>query len=290
MRYAYYPGCSSESTARDLHTSSLAVAKALGIELVEIDGWSCCGSTPAHQTDRVLAASLAAVNLYLAHEMKLDVVVNCAECFSRLKMANHEILGNPKMREKIGAAIGKDYDGSVNIRHFIDVLLADVGIERVQENLIHSLNRLKVACYYGCLLVRPPKVTHFDDSENPMHMDRLIDAIGGESIDWPHKVECCGAGLALTRTDVVVDLTDSIIGMAKAAGADCIAVACPMCQINLDMRQSDIQKKSGRQYDMPIVYITQLIGLCLGISQTELGLEKLMVSPSKVIDSMETVV
>jgi len=284
MKYAYYPGCASESTAREQHTSSKAVASALGIDYVEIPNWSCCGATAAHQTDRLLAASLPAANLLTAQEMGLDVVVNCAACYSRLKMANHEVLTYPEIRKKVGEVLGRDYDGSVKVRHLLEILL-----ETIKHRISHSLNGLKVASYYGCLLVRPPEVTKFDDPENPTSMDRIIAVLGGESLDWSHKVECCGGGLALTRTDVVVKLTDSIIGMAQAAGAKCIAVACPMCHVNLDLRQSDIKKETGREYNMPIVYITQLLGLCLGISRSELGLSKHMVSPSIVVDTVGTV-
>ena len=290
MKYAYYPGCSAESTARDLHASSLSVARRLGIELIEPDGWSCCGATPAHQTDRVLAASLPAFNLILAKEMGLDMVVNCAECFSRLQMTNHEVLNHPEIRKQIGETIGRQYDGSVRVRHFIQVLLEDIGIASLQDKFTHSLNGLKVACYYGCLLVRPQEITQFDNPENPVSMDRLINVMGGKSLDWPHKVECCGAGLALTRTDIVVSRVESIIGMALDAGAGCVAVACPLCQTNLDMRQSDINNKKDRYYNMPIVYISQLLGLCLGISKDALGLRKLMVSPSHVVHSVSAVV
>jgi heterodisulfide reductase subunit B len=204
-------------------------------------------------------------------------------------MTNHEVLNHPAIRKKIDATVGREYDGSVNVRHFLEVLLEDAGIASLQDKFTHSLSGLKVACYYGCLLVRPPEVTRFDNPENPVFMDRLVKVMGGESLDWPHKVECCGASLALTRTDVVVNLADAIIGMAKAASAECIAVACPMCQANLDLRQHDINEEKGRQYDMPIVYITQLIGLCLGISLEELGLRKLMVSPSRVVHSVKAV-
>jgi len=289
MKYAYYPGCASESTAREQHSSSQAVARALGIDFVEIPNWSCCGATAAHQTDRLLAASLPAANLLIARKMGLDVVVNCAACYSRLKTANHEVINYPEIRKRVGDTLGREYDGSVKVRHLLEVLLEDPGLETIQNRVIYSLNGLKVAPYYGCLLVRPPEVTQFDDPENPTSMDRLVTALGGESLDWPHKVECCGGGLSLTRTDVVVKLTDSIIGMAQDAGADCIAVACPMCQSNLDLRQMDIQKETGRSYDMPIVYITQLLGLCLGISQSELGINKLMVSPSIVVNAVSAV-
>lgn len=283
MKYAYYPGCASDSTAREQHASCVAVARSLGIDLAEIEGWICCGTTPAHQTDRLLAAALPAANLIRAQKMGLDIVVTCAACYSMLKMANHEVLRHPKVRKHVSEVLGQDYDGSVRVRHFVEVLLEDVKIDRIRKALKHSLNGLKVACYYGCLLVRPPEVMQFDDPENPTSLDCLITAMGGESLEWPHKVECCGGGLSLTRTDVVVKLSDAVLTMARAAGADCVAVACPMCQINLDLRQADIEKELGKRHDLPIIYITQLLGLCLGISADELGLEKLMVSPDKVV-------
>ncbi|MGA1979814.1 MAG: CoB--CoM heterodisulfide reductase iron-sulfur subunit B family protein [Sedimentisphaerales bacterium] len=287
MRYAYYPGCSAESTARDMHQSTLAIAGVLGVELVEPKGWTCCGATAGHQTDRILAATLPAVNLVKVRDMGLECIVNCAACYNRMKMANHEISTDSEIRRSVNDAIGRDYDGCVKVRHFIEVLLEDVGLDTIGRAVKRSLNRLKVACYYGCLLVRPPKVVRFDDPENPTSLDRLVTAIGGESVDWPYKVECCGGGLSLSRTDVVVSLTDSILGMAKSAGADCIAVSCPMCQVNLDLRQQDIKKQTGRDYQMPIVYITQLLGLGFGISPAKLGFNKLMISPSHVLEKME---
>jgi len=286
MKYAYYPGCSSHSTARDMHESAAAVARALGIELVEIAGWSCCGATAAHQTDRVLAASLPAANMLLAKQMGLDMVVTCAACYNRMKVANHEVSSSPAMQKKVADAVGRPYDGSVAVRHLIEVLLEDVGIEKLRKSFKQSLAGLKVAAYYGCLMVRPHDITGFDDAENPTSLDRLVEAMGGQGVEWPCKVDCCGGGLNLTRTDVVVKLSGSIIDMAGAAGADCIAVACPMCQASLDLRQKDMQRLSGKRYEMPIVYVTQLLGLCLGIPPKELGLSRLMVSPSAVLQSL----
>ena len=286
MRYAYYPGCSAESTARDMHQSTLAVAGALGIEMVEPKGWTCCGATAGHQTDRVLAASLPAANLVKVKDMGLECIVNCAACYNRMKVANHEVATNKQMRESVAAAIGQEYDGSVKVRHFLEVLLEDIGTDAIGKALRGSLAGLKVASYYGCLLVRPADVTGFDDPENPSSLDRLVAAMGGTALEWPHKVECCGGGLSLSRTDVVVNLADSIVGMAKAAGADCIAVSCPMCQVNLDMRQLDVAKQKGRRYDMPVLYITQLLGLCLGIPAAKLGLNKLMISPASVVKTV----
>jgi heterodisulfide reductase subunit B len=286
MRFGYFPGCSAESTARDMHESTMAVSKALGIELVEPKGWTCCGATAGHQTDRFLSVALPAASLAKVQDDGLDMVVSCAACYNRMEIANHEIRRSAEMRKDVGEALGRDYDGSVNVKHFLEVLTEDVGIEKIKESAKHSLNGLKVACYYGCLLVRPHEVTNFDDPENPTCMDKLVTALGGESLDWPHKVECCGGGLSMSRTDVVVSLTDAILEMAKASGAQCITVGCPMCQINLDMRQLDIRKRLGKSYDMPVVYITQLIGLCLGVSPKELGLDKLMIPAETVVKAI----
>jgi len=286
MPYAYYPGCSSESTARDLDISTRAVADALGLDFMDIHGWTCCGASAAHQTDRVLAAALASASLVKVKDMDADMVVNCAACYSRMKTANHDISSDQAMRKWIADALGRDYDGSVRVRHILEVFLEDVGIERIGSALVKSLNGLKVASYYGCLLVRPCKITGFDDPENPVSLDRLVTVMGGEAIDWPYKTECCGAGLSLTRTDVVVGLADTIIGMAHDSGAECITVSCPMCQSNLDLRQADIAKSTGRRYNMPVVHITQLLGLCLGVSPKHLGLEKPMVSPGNIIKAV----
>jgi heterodisulfide reductase subunit B len=218
--------------------------------------------------------------------MGLDMVVFCAACYNRMKVANYEIQTNPKIRKEISDSLGEDYDGSVNVHHFVEVLVKDIGVKKLQEAFTHSLDGLKVVNYYGCLLVRPHKATNFDDPENPTIMDSLVTIMGGESIDWPHKVECCGGGFALTRTDIVIELSNSILGMAKAAGAQCMAVACPMCQINLDLRQGDINKTKSTNYDIPIVYITQLVGLCLGISPEKLGMDKCVVSPKPIIEAV----
>jgi heterodisulfide reductase subunit B len=288
MKYAYYPGCSAESTARDQYMSICEVSEVLGIEMIEPKGWTCCGSTPAHQTNRILSLALPAANLLMAKKMGLDMVVFCAACYNRMKVTNYEIQKNPDIRKEIADSLGEDYDGSVNVLHFVEVLIKNIGVKKLQEAFTHSLDGLKVANYYGCLLVRPKEATNFDDPENPTIMDSLITIMGGESIDWPHKVECCGGGFALTRTDIVIELSNSILGMAKAAGAECMAVACPMCQVNLDLRQSDINKVKNSSYNIPIVYITQLVGLCLGVTPEKLGMDKCIVSPRRIIETVKS--
>ncbi|HPI92488.1 MAG TPA: CoB--CoM heterodisulfide reductase iron-sulfur subunit B family protein [Deltaproteobacteria bacterium] len=287
MRYAYFPGCSAESTARDMNKSTYAIARALKLDLEEPRGWTCCGATAGHQTDRLLAVALPAANLSKVKDMNMDMVVNCAACYNRMKVANHEITTNADIRRDVRDALDRDYDGTVKVRHFLEVLLEDVGLPAISKSLKRTMKGIKVACYYGCLLVRPPEILKFDDAENPKSLDRLITAMGGLSLEWPCKVDCCGGSLSLSRTDVVLRLTESILDMAVRAGADCIAVSCPMCQINLDVRQQDINREMGRNYRMPVIYITQLLGLCLGLRPAELGFEKLMVSPADVLKKME---
>jgi heterodisulfide reductase subunit B len=284
MKYAYYPGCSAESTARDQYMSVKEVAHALHIELIEPKGWTCCGSTPAHHTNKFLSVALPAANLLITKKMGLDMVVFCAACYNRMKVANHEIQTNPAIRKEVAKSLGEDYDGSVRVLHFVEVLIKEIGIQKLKKHFTHTLNGLKVVSYYGCLLVRPREITGFDDPENPTLIDQLVISMGGESIDWPHKVSCCGGGFAISGTDIVLELSNSILAMAKSSQAQCIAVACPMCQINLDMRQGNINKIKGTGYEMPIVYISQLLGLCLGISSRKLGMNKCIVSPKPVIE------
>jgi heterodisulfide reductase subunit B2 len=290
MKYAYYPGCSAESTARDQYMSVKEVAHALHIELVEPRGWTCCGSTPAHHTNKQLSIALPAANLLMVKKMGLDMVVFCAACYNRMKVANHEIRTNPSIRKEVAEILGEDYDGSVRVLHFVEVLMKEMGIQKLKKHFTHTLDGLKVASYYGCLLVRPQDVTGFDNPENPTIIDELVKSMGGESIDWPHKVECCGGGFAISNTGIVIELSASILEMAERSGAQCMAVACPMCQINLDMRQGEINKTKKKEYKMPVIYVSQLLGLCLGIAPRKLGMNKCIISPRPVIEYVKETV
>jgi heterodisulfide reductase subunit B len=285
VSYFFFPGCSLESTARDFHKSTTAVARALGLDMPELPNWMCCGSTSAHQTDPLLALALPAKNLAAAQGR--TVAVCCAACYSRLKTANHEIAASADTRRKVADAIGTDYDGRTPVLHLLEILARNVGLKAVAAKVTRPLTGLKVACYYGCLLSRPPEVTNFDDPENPQLMDNLMSVAGAEPLDWPHKTECCGASYSITDVQVVLRLTREVLAMAKAAGADAVVTACPLCQINLDMRQKDIEKKFGESYGLPIFYFTQLLGLALGLSPKELGLKSLIVDPMPLLAGMK---
>ena len=277
MSYTFYPGCSLDATAKDFHRSTLAMADKLGLELPELEDWICCGSTAAHSSDPLLADALPAQNLRAAHGQ--TVAVACAACYSRLKMANHHIAGDAAVRAKVAQVVGGDYDGLTPVRHLLEILGEDMERKEIAAAIRRPLTGLKVACYYGCLLSRPPEVTQFDDAENPTLMDQLLEIAGATPVDWPHKTECCGASFSITDSSIVLELTEKILSMAQAAGVDCIATACPLCQLNLDMRQKDVEAKYGRRYDLPVFYFTQLLGLAMGCSANEVSLDSLVVDP-----------
>jgi heterodisulfide reductase subunit B2 len=281
--YAFFPGCSMESTAADFRLSTLAVAEALGIKLEEIPDWTCCGSTPAHATDALLAASLPARNLAIAQQMGVqDVVVCCAACYSRLAGANVAVAKDEVLRAQVAEAIGTVYAGGLRVRHLLQVLMEDLGLSEIRDSLVTKLSGLKPACYYGCLLTRPRELSTLNDPEDPQLMEDLLRGLGADPVEWPYKTECCGASFGISRTEKVHSLCRDILTMAKDSGANCIAVACPLCQSNLDLRQSDIEQSAG-ELGMPVFYFTQLLGLALGLSEKSLGIDRLMTDPKTVL-------
>ena len=283
MKYAYFPGCSLHGTAVDYNESARAVAGHLGVELVEIPNWTCCGSTPAHLTDDLLAVSLPVKNILQAREISDQIALCCAACYSRFKFANKYVQERADIGSQVGEVLGVAYSGDMKVRHLLDILIHDVGLEKIKEGVKKHLGGLKVACYYGCLLTRPPKVAEFDDPEDPTSLDTMMETLGAEPIWWPYKTECCGATFSLTRTDIVLKLSHDILAQAEKRGAEAIVLACPLCQANLDMRQGDINKRYGVKFDLPIFYFTQFLGLALGLDGTELGLQRAMISPMRLL-------
>ena len=288
MKYAYFPGCSLHSTAKEYDLSTKEVASVLGIELEEIPEWICCGATPAHITMKLLSLALPVKNLLQAKKAGSDEVVTCcAACFNRLKVANSAMENNLEQRENVKKITGLDYKGEVKVKHFLDILVNVMGLEKLSQKVTRKLSGLKVACYYGCLLTRPHTVTNLDDLEDPQLMDDLMKTIGVEPVKWPYKTECCGASFSLTKTDVVLKLSGDILQMASDEGAQAIVVACPLCQSNLDLRQAEINKKFKKNFNMPILYFTQLVGLSLGIEPKKLGLDKHIVSPLELVGKLK---
>lgn len=286
MKYAYFPGCSLESTAWDFDMSTRAVCRALGIELEEIPNWVCCGSTPAHSFNANLAVALPVMNLQKVQAMGRPVLTACASCYSRLRTANHAVRNEPLQRERVERVTGKPYTGEVEVHHVLDVLVNRFGLEGIQRKVQRPLAGLRVASYYGCLLTRPPEIVAFDNPENPTCMDDLVTTLGAEAVAWPYKTECCGASLSITRSQVVGRLGRKLLTMARQAGARCIVVACPLCQLNLDLRQADAAKGGDDIPATPVLYVTQLLGLALGIPPKQLGLEALSISADSLLSEL----
>ncbi len=271
MKTGFYPGCSMKGSAREYSESLLAVSQALGRELPEIPDWNCCGATAAHNLDRDLALALPARILAAAEKDGMyEVLVPCAACYSRLSVTRHELLGDEDLRRKISGLIEADYRGTARVLNIVEWLGGIPDLEsKVRKPFAH-----KVACYYGCLLVRPAGIVNFDRPEEPRSMDLLMKKIGADPLDWAFKTECCGAGFSVSRTDLVARLSGLILDDAVQRGAEAVIVACPMCHLNLDMRRPNIEKLAGKKYNIPVIYITQALGLAMGIEPKKLGLQR----------------
>jgi heterodisulfide reductase subunit B len=288
MRYAYYPGCSLHSMAKDYDASARAVCQALGIELLEIPGWNCCGASSGHMTSELLSTALPVRDLIAAQQMGMDVAVCCAACYSRLRTANRTMRSNDReLVHQVDQVVGATYRGESQVQHLLQIVIEAYGLDALQAKVTTKLEGLKVAAYYGCLLVRPPELVAFDDPDHPTCMEKLITTLGAEPVDWPYKTECCGAGLSLTRTEMVLKLCHDIYAMALSAGAECLMVACPLCHANLDMRQMQVNRAYKTDMYLPVLYFTQLIGLALGMEAKKLGLDKSLVNSQKLLRARE---
>ena len=275
---SYYPGCSLHGTAREYDDSIRGVSKLLDIQLHELEDWTCCGASSAHCTDEELAIELAARNLAIAEKSDRELLVPCVACYSRFKAVEKEVKEHSRK-------VYFTYHGNVPIRYALDFFCDEAILEEVKKKRVKPLSGLKVACYYGCLTVRPPKVTGIREYENPQHMDRLMNLLGADPIPWSYKTDCCGASLVMTRTDIVRKLNERLLSMAKEAEADCLVTGCPMCQANLDTRQEELEKETGKKYNLPILYFTELMGLALGHRDVKKWLGRHITNPIKMLSA-----
>jgi heterodisulfide reductase subunit B len=273
MKLGFYPGCSLKGTAREYNESVKALAPVFGIELEDIEDWNCCGASAAHAVNKDLSVALPARVLALAERQGFEeIVVPCAACFNRLVVAQYEMNQSAELKSKVEEDIQLTFDNKVkvlNVVQFIDKYIKDKLADKITKKFEHQ-----VACYYGCLLVRPHKIIGFDRVEDPTSMDDLMQLIGATSIDWGFKTECCGASLSIARTDLVAKLSGNIVKDAADRGAEAIIVACPMCHSNLDMRRPQIDEYVGKDISTPVIYITQAIGLAVGVAPEKLGLQR----------------
>ncbi len=279
---AYYPGCSLETTAVEFDASARAVCKRLGIDLIEPKGWVCCGSSAAHRADPELALRLPMENLALIEQSGFsEVTMPCAACFNRHKTAQFEIRRHPEKKQALDSILAYSYKETVEVRSLMETILGHAGVGKIRECVVQPLVGLKVVSYYGCLTTRPPKVTGAAHPENPVEMDEILSALDAEVLDWPFKTSCCGAAHSLTRRDIVLEMSGNLIEQAQAAGADVIAVACPLCHANLDARQ--FQMKLERQ--TPVLFFTQLVAIALGLPEKNAALHKNLVDPRELFIS-----
>jgi heterodisulfide reductase subunit B len=286
-RYLYYPGCSLRGTGKAYEESLLAVFKALDIELEELDDWNCCGATAYMSIDEVNGFALAGRNLALAEKKKLDLMAPCSACYLVLNKAQHYIKEYPKVAQTLEhgfKAAGLTYTGTVKVRHPLDILINDIGIEQIKARVKKPLTGLKIAPYYGCQIVRP--YATFDQMYYPVTMDKLLRATGAEVVDYPLKTRCCGGSQKGTLPEVGLSLIHILLKEAGRRNAQVVATICPLCQFNLDAFQEEAGKKYG-EVSMPVVYFTQLLGLAFGFSAKELGLERNIVPAKEVLAKFE---
>ena len=283
MKYSYYPGCSLHTTAKEFDLSTRVVMEELGIELKELDDWSCCGGSVAAGVSHDVGMAMAARNVALAQKENLDLLASCSGCYNKSARAA-KALENETEKDRINIILSEmgifvsDYN--IRVRNVVDVLANDVDIStRIKK----PLTGLKVACYYGCLLTRPADITGWDSPVFPMSMDKLAQACGAEVVDFRSKTKCCGGPILISQQEVAFDLTKKLLDEAKDLGADCIVLACPLCSTNLELRQPDIEKKYNVSYNLPILYITEIVGLALGIKPRKLGLDKHIISTKPVL-------
>jgi heterodisulfide reductase subunit B len=282
--YSYFPGCCMYEDSRAYDMSAQAVAKVLDMDLIELEDWNCCGSTPYTVVDELSAFCCCARDLALAEKRGLDLVAACSDCYLILNRTNQHFKEYPEVRNRLSeslAAGGLEYHGSVNVRHILDVFANDISSADIKAKVKVDLSDLKVAPYYGCQVIRPKP--SFDDTENPQSMDRLTESLGAQVVPYPLKTRCCGGSLILSEQDIALGLIRKLLDNAISNGADCIVTVCPFCHLNLDAYQSVVNKKFKTNFNIPILFFTQLMGIAFGIETKALGLQENIVQTDKVL-------
>jgi heterodisulfide reductase subunit B len=283
--YTYFPGCSaSEGGAKGYNWSAQAVCKALEVDLAELEDWNCCGSTPSGAVDELGAYCMAARDLALGEKKGIDMVTPCSACYVIFNRTNTYLNGYPKFKARVNEALaagGLQYNGTLRVRHLLDILTTDVGYDAIAARVKKPLSELKVAPYYGCQVVRPD--FGFDNTESPQSLDKLVETLGAVPINFPLKARCCGGSLIISEEDVALDLIHKLLESASNNGAECIVTVCPLCQTNLDAYQSRVNKKFKTNYQLPVLFFTQLMGIAFGMSEEELGLKTCIVPSKKVV-------
>jgi heterodisulfide reductase subunit B len=284
---AYFPGCSLHGTSKEYDLSAQAVFNALGFPLHEPEGWGCCGTTPAHSTDHFLSTLLPMKNIALMKGEGYDrITTPCPSCFLRMKVSLKDIGEREDLRLKVAQELPNLSYNGMKIEHLLYTVANQIGYQKVVSKVVRPFEGMKVVCYYGCIITRPPKITEVKDYEYPTQMDRLMKALGITPLDWSYKTRCCGVSLGITQLPIALELSRKILRNAKKVGADAIVVACPLCHVNLDARQKQIEEEFKESFDLPIIYFTQLMGLAFGLKSDALGLDKHFVDPLPLLQKV----
>jgi heterodisulfide reductase subunit B2 len=269
----YYPGCALHGSSNDYEQSLRACLHALDVQLQELDDWICCGATAAHSLNHKLALALPARNLALAEREGLQqLFAPCPLCSMQL-MKVQKAAGDAAVSRELSTIVEADLRGNCQVLNLIQVF-EQIGLDRLKVAVKTPLGSITAACYYGCLLTRPPEVVHFDDFEQPRSMETLLSALGAKTVEWSYKTECCGGGMTMANEETVLDLAGRILGNAVDHGADCLVVACPMCHVNLDMKQEAIEQRYGKKLGLVVYYLSDLVGLALGLTPEQLGINR----------------
>ena len=287
--YAIFLGCTIPARQPNYELSARKTFEKLGIDLIDLDGFTCCCPPPIQSINLSSSQAIAAYNICLAEEAGLDIVALCNGCFESLAMVNTALKNNPKLKTHVNevlAKVGKEFQGTIEVKHFIQVLMNDIGLEKIKEKVVKPLNSLKVAPFYGCHSLRPSKLLQLDDPERPKIFENLVKALGAETVQYRNKLKCCGGLLKGISDDTALDLAREKLINTSKAGADCISTLCPFCFVALDIGQIQVRSKFKEVYDMPILHYSELIALALGVESNELGLRSHKIKADKVIEKI----
>ena len=285
--YAYYPGCSLEKMARGYHLSSVETMRTLGVELRELEDWNCCGATAYFHIDQLLAYTLCARNLAMAEKEGLDLVAPCAGCYKNMYFTRAHLAEDPDLAEHINYALEEDdlhFSGTIAVRHLIELFVQEVGLAEIKGKVTHPLEGLKVAPYYGCQILRPRK--DHEEVEDPQFFEELLAAVGATPVEYPLKTRCCGGALIITSRRAALSMVRNLLQCAVDRQAAVIATACPLCQVNLECYQKQVNSEFGTDFSVPVMYFSQLVGLALGIPPKRLGIGKELVSTTLAVSSV----
>lgn len=280
MRYAFYPGCSALGTSPELYKSTMKVAKALDIQLDEMTDASCCGTSALKNLDPPLADAINTRTLAMAEQKGLDILTICGTCQGVLSHVNKRVSEEADLRDAANGAIvdsGLRYEGTVKVKHLLWALIADYGVDKLKKKLHHQLRGIKIAPFYGCHILRLSRDLGFDDPENPTSLETIIEATGADVVRYDGRIKCCGFPVILTDEPAALTMTANNLLEAKKNGADLVVTPCPLCHINLDSYQRPAEKHAGQEINLPVLHLSQMIGLALGMSEKELGIHQHLV-------------